>query len=254
MVIRKIASPQPRVPMIRALAHTDYGLRITITDYGICHRAKSLYIDSVFNDLMKPFLLLLACFVGWASVSLADMDDTKSSGQTQTIVFGGGCFWCLDAQFKMVDGVRSVLSGYAGGSRKNPTYEEVCTGATGHAEVVQVEFDPAKVSLDNLLKKFFRAHDPTTLNRQGPDEGTQYRSIILYKDDQQKAVAEKAKAEAQKDWPDPIVTEIVPLSAFYKAEEYHQDYFAKNPTQGYCRLVVAPKVKKFEKLLKEEKH
>jgi peptide-methionine (S)-S-oxide reductase len=203
---------------------------------------------------MKPFFLFLACFAGWASVSLANMDDAKSSGQTETIVFGGGCFWCLDAQFKMVDGVRSVLSGYAGGSRKNPTYEEVCTGTTGHAEVVQVEFDPAKVSLDDLLRKFFKAHDPTTLNRQGPDEGTQYRSIILYKNDQQKAAAEKAKAEAQQNWPDPIVTEISPLTAFYKAEEYHQDYFAKNPTQGYCRLVVAPKVKKFEKLLKEEKH
>jgi peptide-methionine (S)-S-oxide reductase len=117
-----------------------------------------------------------------------------------------------------------------------------------------VEFDPAVVTYADLLRKFFHAHDPTTLNRQGPDAGTSYRSIILYRDANQKAVAEAVKSEAQKDWPDPIVTEIVPLQAFYRAEDYHQDYFAKNPTQGYCRMVVAPKVKKFEKLLQEEKH
>ncbi|MBV9673186.1 MAG: peptide-methionine (S)-S-oxide reductase MsrA, partial [Verrucomicrobia bacterium] len=128
----------------------------------------------------------------------------------------------------------------------------VCTGSTGHAEVVSVEFDPSGVSYEDLLRKFFHAHDPTTLNRQGADEGTQYRSIILYKDDAQKAAAEKIKAEAQKDWPDPIVTEIKPLQAFYKAEDYHQDYFAKNPTQGYCRLVVAPKVQKFQRELQKE--
>ena len=136
---------------------------------------------------------------------------------------------------------------------KNPTYEQVCSETTGHAEVVQVEFDPAVVSYEDLLRKFFRAHDPTTLNRQGADVGTSYRSIILYKDENQKAIAEKVKAEAQKLWPDPIVTEIAPLNAFYKAEDYHQDYFAKNPEQGYCRVVVAPKVKKFEKLLQEQK-
>ena len=181
------------------------------------------------------------------------MNDTKSSPKLETAVFGGGCFWCLDAQFKMVNGVKSVLSGYAGGTTKNPSYEQVCSETTGHAEVVQVEFDPAVVSYEDLLGKFFRAHDPTTLNRQGADVGSSYRSIILYKDENQKAIAAKVKAEAQKQWNDPIVTEITPLTTFYKAEDYHQDYFAKNPDQGYCRVVVAPKVKKFEKMLQEEK-
>ena len=198
-------------------------------------------------------LLFLACLDRVATVSLAQTKDMKSSSQLETAVFGGGCFWCLDAQFKLVPGVASVISGYAGGTTKNPNYEQVCSETTGHAEVVQVEFDPSVVSYEDLLRKFFHAHDPTTLNRQGPDVGTSYRSIILYKDANQKQIAEKVKAEAQKDWSDPIVTEIVPLQAFYKAEEYHQDYFAKNPDQGYCRLVVAPKVKKFEKLLQEHK-
>ena len=205
---------------------------------------------------MKIFakVLLLASLTGIGSIHAAEMNDTKSSSHVETAVFGGGCFWCLDAQFKLVNGVKSVVSGYAGGTTKNPTYEQVCSETTGHAEVIQVEFDPAVVTYADLLRKFFRAHDPTTLNRQGPDVGTSYRSIILYRDANQKAVAEAIKGEAQKDWPDPIVTEIVPLQAFYRAEDYHQDYFAKNPTQGYCRIVVAPKVKKFEKLLQEEKH
>jgi peptide-methionine (S)-S-oxide reductase len=198
--------------------------------------------------------LLLACLAGIGSIRAEEMNDTKSSSHVETAVFGGGCFWCLDAQFKLVNGVKSVVSGYAGGTTKNPTYEQVCTETTGHAEVIQVEFDPAVVTYADLLRKFFHAHDPTTLNRQGPDVGTSYRSIILYRDANQKAVAEAVRSEAQKDWPDPIVTEIVPLQAFYRAEDYHQDYFAKNPTQGYCRMVVAPKVKKFEKLLQEEKH
>jgi peptide-methionine (S)-S-oxide reductase len=199
------------------------------------------------------YWLSLACFTTCTNLSFAEMNESQSSTHFETAVFGGGCFWCLDAQFKLVDGVKSVLSGYAGGTTKNPSYEQVCSETTGHAEVIQVEFDPAKASYEDLLRKFFHAHDPTTLNRQGPDVGTSYRSIILYQGDSQKAVAEKVKAEAQKDWPDPIVTEIAPLQAFYKAEDYHQDYFAKNPTQGYCRLVVAPKVQKFEKMLKAEK-
>jgi peptide-methionine (S)-S-oxide reductase len=205
---------------------------------------------------MKIFIraLLLACLSGFASIYAAEMNDTPSSSHLETAVFGGGCFWCLDAQFKLVKGVKSVVSGYAGGTTKNPTYEQVCSETTGHAEVIQVEFDPAIVTYADLLLKFFHAHDPTTLNRQGADVGTSYRSIILYRDANQKAVAEEVRKEARKDWPDPIVTEIVPLQAFYQAEDYHQDYFAKNPTQGYCRIVVAPKVKKFEKMLQEEKH
>ncbi|MBV8898819.1 MAG: peptide-methionine (S)-S-oxide reductase MsrA [Verrucomicrobia bacterium] len=177
------------------------------------------------------------------------MNTSQKPQNTETAVFGGGCFWCLDAQFKLVNGVKKVVSGYAGGHTANPTYEQVCSERTGHAEVIQVEFDPSVVSYQALLEKFFRAHDPTTLNRQGADEGAQYRSIILYANEMQKATAERVKAEAQKDWPDPIVTEIVPLRAFYPAEDYHQDYFAKNPNQAYCRLVVAPKVKKFQEHL-----
>jgi len=182
--------------------------------------------------------LLVACLGGRAVTSLADMN--QAQGQTETAVFGGGCFWCLDAQFRLIPGVERVTSGYAGGTTSNPTYEQVCTDQTCHAEVIQVEFDPAKVSYEDLLRKFFKAHDPTTLNRQGPDVGTQYRSIILYTNAAQKAAAGKVKAEVQPEWPHPIVTEIVPLTHFYAAEDYHQDYFSKNPTQGYCRLVVAP--------------
>jgi len=202
---------------------------------------------------ITPNRFLIACLLGWATVSFAQMNNEKSSGQTDTAVFGGGCFWCLDAQFKLVDGVKSVLSGYAGGTTPDPTYEQVCSETTGHAEVIKVEFDPTKISYEDLLRKFFHAHDPTTPNRQGPDVGTSYRSIILYRDENQESIAKKVKAEAQKEWPDPIVTEIVPLKAFYQAEDYHQDYFAKNPTQGYCRLVIAPKVRKFEKELEKEK-
>ena len=202
---------------------------------------------------MTYALLFFSYFVAWNPVSFAQMNDKKSSPHLESAVFGGGCFWCLDAQFKLVNGVKSVLSGYAGGTTKNPTYEQVCSETTGHAEVIQVEFDPAVVSYEDLLRKFFHAHDPTTLNRQGADVGTSYRSIILYENDEQKAIAEKVKAEVQKGLSDPIVTEVAPLKAFYKAEDYHQDYFAKNPDQGYCRLVVAPKVKKFEKLLQEQK-
>lgn len=201
--------------------------------------------------LLRAFVAV--CLAVPATVCFADMNTSQNPGKTEIAVFGGGCFWCLDAQFKLINGVTKVVSGYAGGRTANPTYEQVCSDRTGHAEVIQVEFNPSVVSYQTLLQKFFRAHDPTTLNRQGPDEGTQYRSIILYANDAQKTVAEQVKAEAQKDWPDPIVTEVVPLQHFYAAEDYHQDYFAKNPNQGYCRLVVAPKVKKFQEHLKAGK-
>ncbi|HKR55800.1 MAG TPA: peptide-methionine (S)-S-oxide reductase MsrA [Gemmatimonadales bacterium] len=165
----------------------------------------------------------------------------------------GGCFWCLEAVFQQLKGVSKVSSGYAGGKRPNPTYEQVCTGATGHAEVVQVEFDPAVISYRDLLDVFFTIHDPTTLNQQGADVGTQYRSAIFFHTPEQQRDANDAIAEAQKTWDDPIVTEIVPLTQFYPAEEYHKDYYVRNPNQGYCRVVIAPKVAKarqhfFEKL------
>jgi len=167
----------------------------------------------------------------------------------ETVTLAGGCFWCLEAVFQQLKGVTKVTSGYAGGTVPNPSYEAVCTGRTGHAEVVQIEFDPAGVSYRELLDVFFVIHDPTTLNRQGVDEGTQYRSAVFYHSSQQKQVAEVmiAELEAGKVWDDPIVTEVVPLDAFYPAEEYHRDYFRRNPGQSYCRAVIAPKVAKLRK-------
>ncbi|OHE78747.1 MAG: peptide-methionine (S)-S-oxide reductase [Verrucomicrobia bacterium RIFCSPLOWO2_12_FULL_64_8] len=167
--------------------------------------------------------------------------------KTEYAVFGGGCFWCLEAVFERLPGVKAVVSGYAGGQRKHPSYKQVCTGETGHAEVVRIEYDPAKVSFEQLLDVFWQAHDPTTLNRQGADEGTQYRSVVFYANDAQKAAAGKSKAAVQAKFSDPIVTEIVPLSEFFEAEDYHQDYFAKNPYAGYCQIVIRPKVSKLQK-------
>lgn len=170
--------------------------------------------------------------------------------KTETATLAGGCFWCLEAAFQQLKGVEQVQSGYAGGHVPNPSYENVCTGTTGHAEVVQITFDPAVASFDELLHVFFTIHDPTTLNRQGGDVGTQYRSAIFYHSPEQKATAERVMAElqAEKLWDDPIVTELEPLQAFYPAEEYHRDYFRRNPNQGYCRAVIAPKVAKVRKL------
>jgi peptide-methionine (S)-S-oxide reductase len=168
----------------------------------------------------------------------------SESAKEQKLTVGGGCFWCVEAVFETEPGVSSVVSGYAGGEKSDPTYEEVCRGTTGHAEVIQITFDPAVVSIETLLNLFWDAHDPTTLNRQGADRGTQYRSIILYEDGAQRTAAEKSKAAAQAKFDDPIVTEIVPMSRFYEAEKYHQDYFSKNGQAPYCRAVIAPKLKK----------
>lgn len=163
---------------------------------------------------------------------------------TSSLVLGGGCFWCLEAAFKVLPGVTSVVSGYAGGRTERPSYEDVCTGETGHAEVVRIEFDPAAVELDRLFELFFIVHDPTTRDRQGADVGTQYRSIVLYADEAQRRAAGKAIEKAAARFSAPIVTELAPLGEFWPAEEYHQDYFAKNPNYGYCRAVVAPKLRK----------
>jgi peptide-methionine (S)-S-oxide reductase len=167
----------------------------------------------------------------------------------ETATLGGGCFWCLEAVFEQVRGVERVESGYAGGEVPNPTYQQVCTGTTGHAEVVRVTFDPSVVSFRELLDVFFGTHDPTTLNRQGADVGTQYRSAIFHHSPEQKQIAEQAVAElnAAGIWDRPIVTEVMPFREFYKAEDYHQGYFRANPGQGYCQAVVAPKVAKFRK-------
>ncbi len=198
---------------------------------------------------LATFLLVLAVcaqsVISADSKSMKDQPASEKSSETQRITFGGGCFWCMEAVFQRLKGVKTVASGFAGGEAPNPTYREVCTGETGHAEVVQLTFDPKEVSFETLLHVFWAAHDPTTLNRQGADAGTQYRSIIFYENQQQKEAAEKSKAEAQKDFRDPIVTQIVPFKAFYKAEDYHQDYFNttgdRNP---YCTVVIRPKLQK----------
>jgi len=168
--------------------------------------------------------------------------------------FGTGCFWCTEAMFETLDGVQSAVSGYEGGPKPNPTYKEVCTGTTGHAECVEVNYDPTKITYTELLQAFFRSHDPTSLNRQGADVGTQYRSVIFYHDDQQKQFAQTVKDELNKSgaYDKSIVTEISPASMFYEAEDYHQNYFAQNPDQGYCAFVIAPKLDNFRKVFKEK--
>lgn len=182
----------------------------------------------------------------------------KSMDSLEVATLGAGCFWCVEAIFQDIKGVKKVESGYSGGSIKNPSYKEVCNGTTGHAEVVQVTFDPKEVAFSSILEVFFSTHDPTTLNRQGADVGTQYRSAIFYHSEEQKKVAELAKeaAQASGDWSNPIVTEISAYSNFYKAEDYHQDYYNQNGTQPYCQIVITPKIDKFKKkfaaLLKEE--
>jgi peptide-methionine (S)-S-oxide reductase len=179
--------------------------------------------------------------------STTDAMNTIETNKIEIADLGGGCFWCMEAVFERLPGVLTVTSGFAGGTTENPTYRAVCSETTGHAEVTEIKFDPAKVSYGRLLEVFWQAHDPTTLNRQGADEGTSYRSIILYRNEQQKQIAEQSRSEAQKNFRDPIVTEIVPLKKFYPAEDYHQQYYDNNSNAGYCRIVIAPKLEKLEK-------
>ena len=199
--------------------------------------------------LMSALVSLLATL----ALPMNAAPEQKSTGESrkpELATFGGGCFWCTEAIFERFKGVRAVTSGYAGGKKPNPTYREVCTGATGHAEVIQVEYDPNVISYEQLLEVFWEAHDPTTMNRQGADEGTQYRSVIFYHNEAQKTAAETAKKLAAAHFERPIVTEIVPLTTFYAAEDYHQDYFRKNPHVPYCAHVISPKLQKLEKKTK----
>jgi peptide-methionine (S)-S-oxide reductase len=172
----------------------------------------------------------------------------------ETATFGAGCFWCVEAVFQNLKGVESVVSGYSGGHIKNPSYKEVCNGNTGHAEVVQITYDPKVISFSELLEVFWQSHDPTTLNRQGNDVGTQYRSAIFYHNEEQQMLAEKYKKELDESdaFDDPIVTEITPFINFYKAEDYHQNYFNENPYQPYCSIIIRPKVEKFKKVFKDK--
>lgn len=169
------------------------------------------------------------------------------SKKLEAATLGGGCFWCVEAIYQDLKGVHKVVSGYAGGTVDNPTYKQICTGRTGHAEVIQITFDPEIISYEDILYIFWRAHDPTTLNRQGADIGTQYRSVIFYHDETQKAIAETSKqaADASDLWMNPIVTEISPMTEFYEGEGYHQNYYKDNPNQPYCRVVIDPKIRKF---------
>jgi peptide-methionine (S)-S-oxide reductase len=185
---------------------------------------------------------------------MAAQDKPPAEKKIETATLGGGCFWCVEAVFQEVKGVTAVESGYAGGKTDNPTYKEICTGTTGHAEVCQIKFDTAVISFKDILEVFFKTHDPTTLNRQGNDKGTQYRSVIFYHSPEQKELAEKVKKEldASGAFKNPIVTEISPISKYTKAEEYHQNYFKNNPDQGYCAYVIAPKMDKFRKVFKEK--
>ena len=178
----------------------------------------------------------------------------KAPAVVETVTLGGGCFWCVEAVYQELEGVISVTSGYAGGTVDNPTYEQICSGRTGHAEVAQIQFDPARTSFEKILSVFFQTHDPTTLNRQGNDSGTQYRSVIFTHDAKQLETATRLKKEldASGAWDDPIVTEITPLPKFWKAEKYHQNYYRDNPEQGYCRFVIAPKLDKFRKVFKDD--
>ena len=196
---------------------------------------------------MKRLSLLLCVFV----LNIFSM--IAADHKTESLVLGGGCFWCTDAAYKLLPGVTGVTCGYAGGKEANPTYEQVCDHATGHAEVIKIDFDPAVVSLDRLLEYFWSVHNPTQVGGQGNDHGPQYRSVILFANAAQKAAAEKSRDAAAKVFRDPITTEIVPLTKFWPAEEYHQDYFARNPNAGYCSYVIAPKIKKLEHKLAEEK-
>ncbi len=179
---------------------------------------------------------------------------TNNPAKIETATFGNGCFWCTEAIFQQIDGVVSVASGYSGGTVDNPTYKQVCTGNTGHAEVIQITYDPAKVSFSDLLEVFWSTHDPTTLNRQGADVGTQYRSAVFYHTEEQRQLAEQYKKEldASKAFDNPIVTEITPFSKFYKAEDYHQNYYNQNGEQPYCQFVIRPKMEKFKKVFEKK--
>ncbi len=201
----------------------------------------------------RLFILAAALLTASFNTNAAEKVNTETAKPAATanqkIVVGGGCYWCVEAVFQRLEGVKAIKSGFSGGHVKNPTYEQVCTTNTGHAEVVQIEFDPAVLTLDKLLDVFFVAHDPTTLNRQGRDVGESYRSVIFYANDDQKKAAEAAKVRAKSEWKDPIVTEISPLKEFYAAEDYHQNYFNLNKDKNpYCSVVIAPKLNKLLKM------
>ena len=196
--------------------------------------------------LFSFFLTCLSCIANKKEIyknTKTIVTDTKEVS-LKTAIIGGGCFWCTEAVFEKINGVKEVISGYAGGKIPNPTYEQICTGLTGHAEVIKIVYDPKVISFERILDIFGDAHDPTTLNRQGADVGTQYRSTVMYLDESQKEIASKWKSNLSAKLVNPVVTEIVPAPIFYAAEDYHQDYYERNPNKGYCNFVIRPKLKK----------
>lgn len=202
---------------------------------------------------MRSFSGLVPTLLCAALAMTAVSPASAATPRLESLVLGGGCFWCTEAAYELLPGVKAVVSGYAGGHVPNPTYEQICGKQTGHAEVIRIDYDPAVVSLEKLLDYFWHVHNPTQVGGQGNDHGPQYRSIILYANADQKAAAEKSRAKAAQEFRDPITTEIVALEKFWVAEDYHQDYFRRNPNQGYCSYVIAPKIRKLEKQLAAEK-
>ena len=209
-----------------------------------------------FCFLLLTLVPLFGCVVDNPKSNINQTQEiamNQSNEKHETATFGAGCFWCVEAVYQNLKGVQKVVSGYAGGKTPNPTYKQICTGQTGHAEVAQITYDPNQISYQDLLDVFWNTHDPTTLNRQGADTGTQYRSVIFYNDDHQKEIAEQTMAETDASglWSNPIVTEISPIPTFYPAEDYHQNYYQSNPSQPYCTVIISPKI---QKLKKEFKH
>lgn len=213
----------------------------------------SLWRNRFYNGFVICMLIIFSLLNIQIKADIKMQDEKHDTTGYGTATFGAGCFWCTEAIFMRLKGVIKVEPGYSGGSTQDPTYKEVCTGNTGHAEVCQIIYDPKVISYSKLLEVFWSVHDPTTLNRQGNDVGTQYRSVVFYRNELQKTQAEEMKAKLEKEhlWDDPIVTQIVPFVKFYPAESYHDEYFDKNPNQPYCTYVIAPKLKKFEKLYKD---
>jgi len=203
---------------------------------------------------MKKSIIVVFVLLSGITFGKTNMNTEKENKNLEIVTLGAGCFWCVEAIFQELEGVEQVVSGYMGGETKNPTYKEICTGETGHAEVCQITYNPAVISFDDLLEVFWQTHNPTTLNRQGADKGTQYRSAVFYHTEQQMKLAQSYKNKLAESgaWDDPIVTEITKVSKFYPAENYHQDYFNNNNNQPYCSFVIKPKMEKFKKIFKDK--